>query len=355
MNRQESAFHRGLPAVAAADGWYHLMPLGEQPGFAVRPDGSRKPIVEVVDETSLHRIMAAYEAAKADPHWPGYLVGREHYSQEPDGSTEALAWATELQVRNTADVPERERGIWARLSKTPLGEAQIGSVYKYLSTVNRLELIAANRYRLIDIDDIGATNKPAFTTLVPAMHKAGAQTEEDPNMEKLKALCAKHNIMVPDGADEDAMLELLSAALAKGITAEAEKETAMNRATAAETELAGIRQAKLEADADAFVAQHKAVIKDLAAVRTQFIANRTATEALFAGLKPAGDAAPVVLHRRDAQRPAGAVTPEPNRDAERQEVLDQVKARHKGINNSQAWALAASLKPELFREEASKG
>ncbi len=58
-----------------------------------------------------------------------------------------------------------------------------------------------------------------------------------------------------------------------------------NRAEAAETELAGLKTAQLETDADVFLDAHAAHIENRDAVRAQFIENRTLTEALFKNLK----------------------------------------------------------------------
>lgn len=356
------AAHRAVIGPGAGqDGWYHIMPLGEFEVTVTGADGKAKPATEVVDQTALEAIMARHRELAADPNWPGYLVGIEHESQDPAGRTQAAAWARELEVRDgdTAAVPAAHRGLWARLEKTPLGEGLIGSVYKFFSTVNHMAPAGDGRVRPVTIEDIGLTNKPAYTTLAPAMHRAGTPTENtEVRMEKLKALCAKHNIGVADGDDEDAMLAKIGTALAAGAQSKADAETASHRATAAEQKVADMERLKLEADADAFVAQHKAVIKDPAAVRTQFIAHRAATEALFGGLKkPEELVAPgTVLHRADGKTPTApaAGDGQPADDVRRRERLDLVadlKSKHR-CTHDQAWNLARQKRPELFREEA---
>ena len=80
-----------------------------------------------------------------------------------------------------------------------------------------------------------------------------------------------------------------------------------NRAETAETELSGLKKAQLEADADAFIEAHAAVIENRAEVRAQFIENRTLTEAVFKNIKapkpitppPADTRRP--LHNRDSK------------------------------------------------------
>jgi hypothetical protein len=61
--------------------------------------------------------------------------------------------------------------------------------------------------------------------------------------------------------------------------------TLTNRAETAETRLAEFQTAQLEADADAFIEAHAAVIENRDATRAQFIENRTLTEAVFKNLK----------------------------------------------------------------------
>ena len=90
-----------------------------------------------------------------------------------------------------------------------------------------------------------------------------------------------------------------------------------NRAETAETQLAGFQAAQLEADADAFIEAHAAVIENRADVRAQFIENRTLTEAVFKNLKAPKPVTPPPapdtrrpLHNRDSK-----VLATQNRDA----------------------------------------
>jgi hypothetical protein len=80
-----------------------------------------------------------------------------------------------------------------------------------------------------------------------------------------------------------------------------EVETLRNRAETAESKIADLEKAQLEADADAFLDEHSAVIENCDEVRAQFLENRFLTEALFKTLK-----APV---HPDTPSPTHPVTP----------------------------------------------
>ena len=73
-----------------------------------------------------------------------------------------------------------------------------------------------------------------------------------------------------------------------------------NRAETAEQSLADIQAAQLESDADAFLEANAALIENRDEVRSQFIENRTLTEAVFKNLK---EPKPVASPPADTRRP----------------------------------------------------
>jgi len=343
-------------SVPDSDGWYHIMPMGEFEAVATGPDGKPKRVTEVIDDLALTRIMADFTAKSADPEWQGYLVGKEHFSQDPDNTSEAYAWAKEIQVRNSADTEERERGIWARLEKTPLGEPVIGTVYKFFSAVNNMEHIAGKRYRPIDIDDIGLTNKPFFKTLVPAMHRDRNQEEGSHMLTKLMTLLAKHKVTLADGADEDAALEAVGTAFHRATETSTQITTVTARAETAEARVLELETADLGRQADEFVAKHKAKVTDEAKLRELYMTHREAAEGMIGLLKEPTGPQPRTLHRGDGKQPEGSPTADDAakaaaRQRERQEYVDQVKVQHRLPSNAIAWQMAQTLKPELFAEE----
>ena len=276
--------HRiGLPT---ADGWYHIMPTGEFGGVIHTADGKRKRIKERVTTKDLQTVMQAHAALAADPEWPGYLVGLEHDSQRPEGSTRAAAWARELDLR--------DNGIWAKLNKTPLGDQLIGTEYKYFSTVNPMRENADGTYSPVAIDDIGLTNKPAYSGLTPARH----------TKERNSAMLDK-TLTGALGLSEDATVE--QAVQAVTALHSKQSETAA-RLTTAEGVIAEHSKAKLETEADTFIAEHKATIDKPAEMKAAYIADPEGTKKLFGFMKHT--AAKEItegktLHRKDAKQPEG--------------------------------------------------
>jgi len=285
-----------------------------------------------------------------DPDWPGYLVGQEHFAHDADKATEAYAWARELELRNDPNLPERQRGIWARLHKTPLGEQTIGSVYKYLSAVTDLQAISGNRMRPVSIDDIGLTNKPAYKTLVPAMHRDRPPEENSTMLDTLRKLLAKHRISLADDVGEDAALQAVDTALA-GIADVAALKT---RAETAEHRVAELEQAEVERKADEFVAKHKAKVSDEAKLRKLYIEHREAAEGMIEIVnEPDSGDKTLTLHRQDGKTPDGSPageTPEQarHRAQEQEDYVAQVQKDMSLKTRAEARALAEVRKPELF-------
>ena len=125
----------------------------------------------------------------------------------------------------------------------------------------------------------------------------------------LDALLNKLNL--PADTAQDAILTAIeNMASPEDVTA------LLNRAETAETRLAGFQAAQLEADADAFIEAHVAVIENRAEVRAQFIENRTLTEAVFKNLKtPKPVATPPADTRRPLHNRDSKVAATHNRDA----------------------------------------
>ncbi len=389
------ALHTIPAAVTAGDeGWYHIIPIGEHTIVAHDLDGKQHIVTEIVDHIAISRIMAAHTALAADPEWPGYLVAKEHFSQQANGSTEAYAWGLEIQPRMD-DPDPRARGLWLRAKKTALGAGAIGSVYKFFSTVNNLEPVDGrqNAYRPIDIEDIGLTNKPAYRTLMPARHSAVAgpspsvratpvspkNKQEEPTamLEKLKTLLARHKVQLAADAGEDAIVTAIDTAIAAAatvpdltqrVTKAEHRATTLEtadvgaltvRAETAEARVAALEKADLERRADTFVAQHSALIKDPAAVRELYLKSPESADALIAQIKPPADpaAAQRVLHRANATTPdrspaAAANEADARRDRERNDYVEKLRAEHRLPSRSAAWALASQLRPELFPSRA---
>jgi phage I-like protein len=361
--------HSALPVGPELEGWYHLMPLGEHPG-TMELDGKRVKTVEVIDDESVSSIMVAHRERAARPGWPGYLVDIEHFSHNAEGSTAAYAWGVELEYRTGEKIPEAERGIWVKLHKTPLGAGSIGSIYKYLSSVNHMEHIGGERWRPVTIEDIGLTNRPAYKTLVPATHRDRNPQEEKEDsdmLDKLRKLLAKHSVTVADDAGEDVVLAAVDSTIA---TLHREKQVAAEKGadllTAAQADLATARHrvqeletAELGREADAFVAEHRESFTDEAAIRRLYIEHRDAARGMIGLIrKPAAETktTPRALHRDGTQTPdnpdAASASADARRSLEQREYVGEIAVKHR-CTHQQAWIIAANNKPELFGAEVA--
>jgi phage I-like protein len=306
-----------------ADGWHQLAPLGEFPHAAAG-------IVQVIDAEACTRMVAAFENARAgSSNFPGLLIDFDHFSLDAEKRSEAAGWITDLKfMPNSAG-----SGLFARIRWTDTGEAAVkGGRYRFLSPVwakTDCEDLSDNRFRPVRLLNAAVTNDPNLKGILPLSNsRTGAPegrppfdfsplakktNKETPMQPVLDALLNKLNL--PADTAQDAILTAI-----ENMAAPDEVAALTNRAETAETELSGLKNAQLEADADAFLDANAAVIENRDQVRAQFIENRSLTEAVFKNLKlpkpqtlnseQRTPASPKPLHNRDSK-----VLATQNRDA----------------------------------------
>ena len=132
---------------------------------------------------------------------------------------------------------------------------------------------------------------------------------------------------LPPEADTDVIQSAI-----ENITPPGEVDALLNRTEAAETKIADLEKAQLEADADDFLDEHAAVIDNRDEVRAQFIENRTVTEALFKTLK-----APVPQTSNRQPPTADSRRPLHNRDS-------KIKATHNRSGQPESEAHAVKIR-----------
>lgn len=137
-------------------GWFHLVPLGTFPVTRKEADGQRRTYLQVIDETAVTKIVAAFaNRISADPGFR-VMVGFEHFAHDADKSSEAACWINAVEAR--AD------GVWAKGEWTDIGEAAVKNRrFRYLSPVwfpRQTEQLGGNRFRPVEVNDAGLTNKP---------------------------------------------------------------------------------------------------------------------------------------------------------------------------------------------------
>ena len=151
-----------------ADGFFHLVSKGRHPLVITRPDGTKRRIIQLVDDKSTASMLAAFNRKKAaDPSYR-MLVDFEHFSHQQDKSTEAAVWVDAMENRAT--------GIWFQGEWSDIGAAAVKNKrYRTISPVwfpNQTEEVEPGVYRPLEINDAGLTNKNNLEGLVPFWNRA---------------------------------------------------------------------------------------------------------------------------------------------------------------------------------------
>jgi len=299
------------------NGWYQLAPLGEFPHAAAG-------VTQVIDEAACNRMVSAFETVKnASGNFPGLLIDFDHFSLDAAKHSEAAGWITDLKLMSNGG------GLFARIRWTDTGEAAVkGGRYRFLSPVwakSDCEDLGNDRLRPVRLLNAAVTNDPNLKGILPLSNsRTGAPTgrppfdfsplakntnKENPMQPVIDALLNKLNLPA-DTAEAD-----LIAAIENMATAD-EAAALTNRAETAETSLADLEAAQLEADADAFCEANAALIENRDEVRARFIENRTLTEAVFKNLKTHKPAAsPSADSRRPLHNRDSKISATRNRDA----------------------------------------
>ncbi len=300
-----------------ADGWHQLAPLGEFPHAAAG-------IIQVIDTAACNAMVASFDfQKKSSTIFPGLLIDFDHFSLDAEKRSEAAGWITDLKFCPPSS-GNNPAGLFALIRWSDIGEAAVkGGRYRFLSPVwakGDCEDLSDNRFRPVRLLNAAVTNDPNLKGILPLSNRApfdftplgkNASVTQEKNMKPIiDALLNKLNL--PADTAQDAVLAAI-----ENMAAPEEVTALLNRAESAETRLAGFQAAQLEADADAFIEDHAAVIENRDQVRAQFIENRTLTEAVFKNLKaPKPVATPPAtdtrrpLHNRDSK-----VLATQNRDA----------------------------------------
>ena len=329
------------------DGWYQLAPLGEFPHAAAG-------ITQVIDEAACARMVTAFENARAAAgNFPGLLIDFDHFSLDATKHSEAAGWITDLKFSSPSSdlCPQSSgnnpSGLFARIRWSDTGEAAVkGGRYRFLSPVwakSDCEDLGNHRFRPVRLLNADVTNDPNLKGILPISNRSSTESVDSTSLDKstgapvgrpnqkeklmqpvIDALLNKLNL--PADAAQDAIIAAI-----ENMAAPDEVAALTNRAETAETELSGLKNAQLEADADAFIEAHAAVIENRDQVRAQFIENRTLTEAVFKNLKAPKPVTPPLapdtrrpLHNRDSK-----VAATQNRNARPEADSQAVKIRNR--------------------------
>lgn len=284
---------RQLPA----DGWYQIEVTGDHVNHEAG-------VVQVVDDLALGSIANRFRAAAeaAGDKFAGLLIDQDHFSLDPEKSSEAFGWL--MEVRN------RDGQLEGRIDWTDIGEAAVKSGrFKFFSTVydrQNVEQIGsrkiANRayavIRPLALDRLALTNDPNNKGGKPISNRQPAEAE---TAQPTKTTMKQVNVIL--GLAEDA----------PETSAVAEIQKIKNRAAALETEngtLKTERDGLLTAQVEADLEKYKGVIKNRDQVKAQLIANRAGTLAVLESLQPATPPAgqDKITNRGSASTPNGGAT-----------------------------------------------
>lgn len=217
-----------------------IAPVGNFPGYVRLPDGGRRPIVQRIDSAVIASVIANTGAAAE------ILVDRDHVSDSPGGSTEAMAWIHGLTF-------DPARGLVGILRPTDIGaEALANRRYRFLSPVFEVDLDgggAAVPSRLISVALTNQPNLPVACVLnrAPA-DDTPVEDTRNPIMDKLREILG-----LQADAGDDAILEAVAALKTAVDEAKAAQEAAAAAALQAEAETVANANAGRIANRDQFI------------------------------------------------------------------------------------------------------
>jgi phage I-like protein len=290
------------------DGFLQLVPIGRAPNAL--EDGT--PIMQVVDEQAIAAMLN--RAVKAGGR---LLIDDEHFSRDPEKSTDAMGWLT----LSTETLEARADGLYGKPDLTPKGmEALTNGVKLFISPEfpappsDGIQELSKGVYRPLSVVGFGLTNRPNFRTAKPLANR----DHDKPNQNKtmLKPLVADLLGVTEtelDALPEDALknrFKVVKDSIADGTKAKSDLVALQNR------------------QADEFITSHDAIIPKNDAMRDHlkktFLANRELAEGMVNAFKTAKqDPAAARGERKPLHNRADAKVPADQSDAD-----TKVKALH---------------------------
>lgn len=327
------------------DGWFQVVPMGKFP----HPSGD-----QIIDATACDAIVNRFKVDAAATNFGGILLDYDHFSLDTDKPSEAAGWIMDLQ--NRAD------GVYAQIRWAGDGEAKVKSgAYRYVSPVwNRSDCVAVgNALRPMRLSSVALTNDPNIKVIKPLSNRSAEPAPADSGKATPGSTGGKESIMdykaellallgLPAEATDQQIADAKAAKACEMENACKEKDAMQNRAVTAETKLLDYEKAALIVQVDKDLDEHKDVIANREEVKAQLLVNREGTLKIIKSMRKP-EAMPAALHNRDGKTPtAEQIADEKKLAAERGAFIAEVKLKNR-CSNAQAWQLAATLKPELFK------
>lgn len=331
-----------------ADHWYQIEVTGEHYNPAAG-------VVQIIDAQAVESIVNRFAAAAQSPNFAGLLIDQDHFSLDPEKSSEAFGWLRELR--------NRDGQLEGRVEWTDLGKPAVESGrFKFFSTVyasadveklgDRVIKNGALRpaVRPLALDRLAVTNDPnnkggkPISNRTPGLMPGAGENQPTEKMNPLviQLLAALGLTLAPDAAPE-----AVNTALTQAIAKAGEAKQIENRHSTLKADYDALLAERIEGDLKA----HEAVITNRESVKAMLISNRTGTLAMLAGLKLAtpAEAAKPITNRAGAQTPAPAAGED--RAAKQSQAVEAVRIKNR-CSHKDAWSLAARENPELFSTAA---
>ena len=332
-----------------ADGWFQIIPQGIFPHHS----GDK----QLIDETACQAIVNRFKADAAADNFGGILVDYDHFSLDTDKPSEAAGWIMDLE--NRAD------GVYAQIRWAGDGEAKVKSgAYRYVSPVwNRADCVTVDgALRPMRLSTVALTNDPNIKVTKPLSNRSTEPGPADPGAEKTPGgtggkesnMDYKAELLALLGLPAEATDEQIAAAKAQKAcdmeNACKERDAMKNRAETAEGKIIVFEKAALSAQVEKDLDEHKDVIENREEIKAQLMANRDGSIKILKSLrKPA--AAATALRNREGQAPTGQeAIDSAKRTSDQEKYVKEVKIQNRCKTNAEAWQLAATLNPELFKK-----
>lgn len=316
-----------------ADGWYEIETPGEHFNRAAG-------VVQVLDPVSFDSIVNRFAAESAKPNFAGVLIDQEHFSLDPEKSSEAFGWL--LQVRN------RDGHLEGRITWTDIGEPAVKSGrFKFFSSV----------YEAADVEKVGTRKiKNREYPLIRPLALNRLALTNDPNNKGGKPI-SNRNGNSAGAADENKTPTMKSLLKKLGLAEDASEESAVaalqviqNRASQVEAltaERDTLVAAQVDHDLENYKNRFKPEKRD--AIKAALVKNRADTIALLEATEaPATEGGE---EKRITNR-AGAKIPAEKKAGADAEVAIEAAVQDYRIANrctyEAAHAAVRRSKPELF-------
>jgi phage I-like protein len=312
-----------------ADGWYEI----ETPGEHINRGAG---VIQILDDQAFDAIVNRFRNESAEPNFAGLLIDRDHFSLDPEQTSESFGWLMELR--------NRETHLEGRIDWSDTGEAAVkGKRFKFFSTVYEpadcqqlgtrpIKNRSFTVMRPLRLDRLALTNDPNNKGGKPISNRNGTDADAGNNQPEP----TMKNIIKLLGLAEDA----LEASAVDAI------QTIINRATTAEAKVTSLqteRDGLLDSQVETILEKHKAVIKNRTAWKAHLTADLTGATILLEGIA----AATPVQDPAHITNRAGAKAPEV--------VAEEAKAAKEKIRGAKIANRAVELRktnPRLSRSQA---